>query len=130
MIFLIIYTQKYSNILTSIAENSKRLDELGDSKKILDYIDDLESIFKEEIIIGGSKVQATITPPDWLNEEFSINTSEVDFISSKTEESKQENPEEVKQPPKSSVEKTQESLATEAPLTQPSDKDKVEDSDE
>ena len=78
----------YSNILTSIADGSKKQAELGDARKVLDYINELESVFKEEINIGGSKVQADIVPPDWLNDEFSINISEVDFTASKPEESK------------------------------------------
>ena len=54
----------YSNILTSIADGSKKQAELGDARKVLDYINELESVFKEEINIGGSKVQADIVPPD------------------------------------------------------------------
>jgi hypothetical protein len=54
----------YFNILSKMAEDLHKFTEMGNPAQLLEHVADLESFFKDEIIIGGSKQQATIEKPD------------------------------------------------------------------
>ena len=69
----------YWNILMSLSESMTNLSKSDDLKQLLEQIADMEWMFEEEIQIGGSKQQNKIQPPDWLDEEFEIDESELEF---------------------------------------------------
>lgn len=54
----------YFNILSKIAEDLQKFIQMGNPAQLLGHIGDLESFFKDEIIIGGSKQQSAIKKPD------------------------------------------------------------------
>lgn len=53
----------YLDILSTLTQYTQSLSESGSLKEILDYIRDLEQIFNEDLIIGGSKAQSKIEAP-------------------------------------------------------------------
>ena len=78
----------YVNILENIGANWERFIGLGQIDKLLDQISDLGTLFDDPIVIGGSKIQHTIAPPDCLDEPFDINQGEFDFEIPKSDELK------------------------------------------
>ena len=91
----------YHNILTAIAKNmQKKLSDSGNLSQLMEQISDLESLFSEEIIIGGPKLQEEIVAPACLDEEFEINEDELHFGSHKAhKENGHSEPAEVQQDP-------------------------------
>lgn len=92
----------YFNIFEAVSTSSNKLSELGQLDKLTDHISDLETLFNDPIVIGGSKQQQKIEIPDCLNEEFDINMGEFDFDLPKYEEEKSPTKENISESPSKS----------------------------